>query len=56
MLVSAAARGTIKTGMSDTKRLFVLRHAKSSWDDPGLVDLERPLAPRGRLAVEALAL
>ena len=56
MLVSAAARGTIKTGMSDTKRLFVLRHAKSSWDDPGLDDHERPLAPRGRRAVEALAL
>jgi phosphohistidine phosphatase len=41
--------------MSNTKRLFVLRHAKSSWDDPGLDDHERPLAPRGRRAVEAIA-
>jgi phosphohistidine phosphatase len=32
------------------KRLFLLRHAKSSWDDPGLDDHERPLAPRGRRA------
>ncbi len=37
-----------------TKRLFVLRHAKSSWDDPGQDDHERPLAPRGRRAVQVL--
>ena len=37
------------------KQLFVLRHAKSSWDDPGLDDRERPLAPRGRRAVKVLA-
>lgn len=30
------------------RRLFLLRHAKSSWDDPGLDDHDRPLAPRGR--------
>jgi phosphohistidine phosphatase len=41
--------------MSKTKRLFVLRHAKSSWDDPGLDDHERPLATRGRQAVQVLA-
>jgi phosphohistidine phosphatase len=29
------------------KRLHLLRHAKSSWDDPGLTDHDRPLAPRG---------
>jgi phosphohistidine phosphatase len=28
--------------------LYLLRHAKSSWDDPRLVDHARPLAPRGR--------
>jgi phosphohistidine phosphatase len=33
-----------------TKRLHLLRHAKSSWDDPRLDDHERPLAPRGRSA------
>jgi phosphohistidine phosphatase len=41
--------------MSAPKQLFVLRHAKSSWDDPGLDDRERPLAPRGRRAVKLLA-
>lgn len=29
------------------KRLLLLRHAKSSWDDPGLDDFDRPLAARG---------
>jgi phosphohistidine phosphatase len=38
-----------------TKQLFVLRHAKSSWEDPGLDDHERPLAPRGRRAVKLIA-
>jgi phosphohistidine phosphatase len=41
--------------MPDTKQLFLLRHAKSSWDDPGLDDHERPLAPRGRRALQVLA-
>lgn len=35
------------------KRLFLYRHAKSSWDDPTLGDFDRPLAPRGvRAAVQ----
>ena len=38
-----------------TKLLYLLRHAKSSWDDPELEDIERPLAPRGRKAARALA-
>ncbi|RWF15302.1 MAG: histidine phosphatase family protein [Mesorhizobium sp.] len=29
------------------KQLLVLRHAKSSWDDPKLDDFDRPLGPRG---------
>ena len=33
---------------SPMKTLFVLRHAKSSWDDAGLTDIERPLNERGR--------
>lgn len=37
-------------------RLLLLRHAKSSWDVPGLPDYERPLAPRGERAVAALRL
>ena len=35
-------------------RLLLLRHAKSSWDDPELADHERPLASRGRRAARAL--
>jgi phosphohistidine phosphatase len=38
----------------EARQLFVLRHAKSSWGDPGLDDCERPLAPRGRQAVKLL--
>jgi phosphohistidine phosphatase len=37
------------------KRLYVLRHAKSSWDDPGVADHARPLAGRGRRAAKAVA-
>lgn len=29
------------------KRVFLVRHAKSSWKDPALPDLERPLNKRG---------
>jgi phosphohistidine phosphatase len=32
------------------KTLLLLRHAKSSWDQPGLRDHDRPLARRGKLA------
>lgn len=31
-------------------RLLLLRHAKSSWDDPALDDFARPLNKRGRAA------
>jgi len=30
------------------KILYLVRHAKSSWDEPGLADLERPLNKRGK--------
>lgn len=36
------------------RQLLLLRHAKSSWDDPALADHARPLNRRGRLAVEAM--
>lgn len=36
------------------KRLLLLRHAKSSWDDPALADFDRPLASRGRKAAECM--
>jgi phosphohistidine phosphatase len=37
------------------RKLFLLRHAKSSWDDPGLADHDRPLAPRGKRAAKVIA-
>jgi phosphohistidine phosphatase len=33
--------------MTTTKQLLLLRHAKSSWDDPDLLDFDRPLSGRG---------
>jgi phosphohistidine phosphatase len=35
--------------------LYLLRHAKSSWDDPGLADFDRPLSRRGRRNAALLA-
>lgn len=35
-------------------RLWLLRHAKSSWDDPALADHDRPLSSRGRKACAVL--
>ena len=37
------------------KSLLLLRHAKSSWKEPGLADHDRPLAPRGRRAARRIA-
>jgi len=36
------------------KTLYLLRHAKSSWEDRDLDDRERPLAPRGERAATAM--
>lgn len=41
--------------MSSVKQLYVLRHAKSSWDDPRPEDHERPLSARGRRAAGLMA-
>jgi phosphohistidine phosphatase len=41
--------------VSETHHLYLLRHAKSSWDDPSQPDHDRPLADRGRAAVKVLA-
>jgi phosphohistidine phosphatase len=37
------------------KTIFLLRHAKSSWDAADAPDFDRPLAPRGREAAAAMA-
>ena len=35
-------------------RLILMRHAKSSWDDPRIDDFDRPLNARGRASATAL--
>ena len=37
-----------------SRRLHLLRHAKSSWKEPDLADHDRPLAGRGRRAADAI--
>ncbi len=37
------------------RQIWLLRHAKSSWDDPTLADADRPLAPRGIRDAAAMA-
>ena len=37
------------------RTIMLLRHGKSSWSDPTLADLERPLAARGERANAARA-
>jgi phosphohistidine phosphatase len=37
------------------RTLYLLRHAKSSWDDPDIPDRDRPLSPRGLRACELVA-
>jgi phosphohistidine phosphatase len=51
---ASGPRATIAS-VPGARQLYVLRHAKSSWSDPGLDDRERPLAPRGKQAVKLLA-
>lgn len=41
--------------LARVKHVYLLRHAKSSWDDPTLADHDRPLAPRGKRAAAKLA-
>lgn len=43
------------TKSKQNKQLILLRHAKSSWDDPFMADFDRPLAKRGRKAGKRVA-
>src|SRR6476646_10267620 len=36
-------------------RLWLLRHAKSSWEEPELDDRDRPLAPRGERSADRMS-
>ena len=40
--------------MAAMRQLLLMRHAKSSWDDPKLSDHARPLNARGRLSAVAM--
>lgn len=54
-LTRRGCRVTARFVSSGMKYLTVLRHAKSSWDQPGLSDHDRPLNQRGLLSVPAIA-
>jgi phosphohistidine phosphatase len=43
--------GTVR----QVQTIILLRHGKSSWSDPTLADLDRPLAPRGERASRRIA-
>src|SRR3954452_11666236 len=58
VLVAPKRRGPVRLGhavisFEAMRRLFLLRHAKSSWKDRELADHDRPLAPGGRAGDEA---
>ena len=38
-----------------TRNLFIIRHGKSSWDNEGLDDIDRPLAERGITSADIMA-
>lgn len=40
---------------TERKLLTLIRHAKSSWDYPDLIDKERPISKRGRKSVELMS-
>lgn len=43
-----------RIALKDMKTLYLLRHAKSSWKDESLLDIERPLNGRGRKASQTI--
>ena len=54
----ARARQTARAGVwhrSAMRRVYLLRHAKSSWKDRSLADRDRPLSRRGMRAATAVA-
>ena len=44
-----------KTAQNQPKTLYLLRHAKSAWDNPNLSDFDRPLNKRGKENLTDLA-
>ena len=41
-------------GSKAMSRLFLLRHAKAGWAEPGMRDFDRPLEPLGRCDADAI--
>ncbi|GJP38178.1 hypothetical protein CLOM_g22632 [Closterium sp. NIES-68] len=52
---SSTSSSSRKTPSAKTRRLILLRHAKSSWDDPSLIDHDRPLSSRGKHGAKSIA-
>jgi phosphohistidine phosphatase len=52
----AAARSSSPSaeGPPTMSRLFLLRHAKAGWAEPGMRDFDRPLEPVGRTDADAI--
>jgi phosphohistidine phosphatase len=48
--VGNPASGSAFSGLPVRRTILVMRHAKSSWADPGMQDFDRPLNKRGRHA------
>lgn len=48
-------RSPARDTAAGVKRLYLLRHAKSSWKDDTLADQDRPLSGRGRKAAKRMA-
>lgn len=53
--LSSARNKRRRRGNPPVKLLYLLRHTKSSWDDPSIDDFERALNKRGRKAASLLA-
>jgi len=47
LLNNSIVRVSLKPTLVVVKTLYIVRHAKSSWDDPSLPDRKRPLNKRG---------
>lgn len=53
-MAEAGSDGADANHQGSMMRILLLRHAKSSWDHPGLRDHDRPLAPRGERAASQM--
>jgi phosphohistidine phosphatase len=54
LLILIYAQFTKSLTISTMKKLFIMRHAKSSWGDASLSDFDRPLNERGQRAAQLM--